>query len=309
MGTPRRNAGAHPGIYVQVPAYRDTELPRTLLDLYAKASRPERLRVRVMWQHGRRERLPESVRSLPNLEIAAVPYRASRGCNWARHELQRQWNGEPFTLLLDSHHRFVRGWDGAAVRMQRKLQEDGTAKPILTAYLPAYQPSFDPAGRKRQPYRIYPLGRERGVLTKLTSFPIQGWKSLTRPVPADFASLHFLFAPGAFNEEIRFDPEIYFFGDEVVTSVRAYTHGYDLFHPHVVLGWHSFDRASRVPHWKDHDGWRSQHDRSLEIMRRLFRGTYQGPFGVGPSRSVREYEEHVLLTLAEEPGEETRALG
>ena len=118
MGTPRRNAGAHPGIYVQIPAYRDTELPKTLLDLYAKASRPERLRVRVMWQHGRRERLREPVRSLPNLEIVAVPYQASRGCNWARHELQSRWNGEPFTLLLDSHHRFVRGWDDAVVRMQ-----------------------------------------------------------------------------------------------------------------------------------------------------------------------------------------------
>jgi hypothetical protein len=55
------------------------------------------------------------------------------------------------------------------VRMQRKLEEDGSAKPTLTAYLPAYRPSFDPAGRKREPYRIYPLERERGVLAKLTT--------------------------------------------------------------------------------------------------------------------------------------------
>ena len=309
MGTPRRPTGASPDIYVQIPAYRDAELPKTLLDLYARASTPRRLRVCVMWQHGARERLPTSVRSLPRLEIIEVPYQASRGCNWARNTLQRRWNGEPFTLLLDSHHRFVRGWDTALMRMYRGLRDQGCAKPIITGYLPAYQPSWDPGGRKKEPYRIYPHGRERGVLTRLISFPIQDWKSLKKPVEADFASLHFLFAPGVFNEEIRFDPGIYFFGDEVVTSVRAFTHGYDLFHPHIVLGWHSFDRASRVPHWKDHDGWHRQHERSLELMRRLYRGEYEGPFGVGHCRSVREYEAHVLLTLAEESGEETRRAG
>src|SRR5215471_3327162 len=294
-------------IYVQIPAYRDAELPKTLLDLYAKADSPRHLRVGVLWQRAADERLPRAVRSLPNLEILEVPYQRSHGCNWARNVLQRRWRSEPFTLLLDSHHRFVRGWDRALVRMYERLRRDGFPRPIITGYLPAYEPSLEPGGRKRRPYRMYPLRRERGVLTRLTSFPIQNWKSLTEPLPADFASLHFLFAAGAFNEEIRFDPRIYFFGDEVVTSVRAYTHGYDLFHPHVVLGWHCFDRALRVPHWKDHESWWRRHERSLAIMRRMFCGVYEGPFGVGRRRSVREYEKHVQLTLAEEPHEARNA--
>src|SRR5262249_48378437 len=125
------------------------------------------------------------------------------------------------------------------------------------------------------------------------------WKTLTRPVDADFVSLHFLFADGKFNHEVPFDPEIYFFGDEVVTSLRAFTNGYDLFHPHVILGWHCYDRKSRVPHWDDHRDWHVQHQRSLEKMRLLFTGTYRGTFGPGGNRSVRAYEEHILMKLIE----------
>src|SRR4051812_44006388 len=104
-------------IYVQIPAYRDQELEKTIRDLYAKAAEPRRLRVAVLWQRADEEALDRSLRDLPSLEIIEVPFRMSSGCNWARSELQRGWRGEPYTLLLDSHHRFVRGWDDSAMRM------------------------------------------------------------------------------------------------------------------------------------------------------------------------------------------------
>ena len=127
-------------IYVQIPAYRDAELPATLCDLYAKASDPDRLRVCVVWQHAPDERLGPRIRALKRLEIVDVPFDRSRGCNWARGLLQRRWRGEPYTLFLDSHHRFVRGWDRTLVRMFEALRRRGVAKPILTAYLPVVPP-------------------------------------------------------------------------------------------------------------------------------------------------------------------------
>jgi hypothetical protein len=293
---------------VQIPAYRDAELSATLLDLYAKADSPSLLRVSVVWQHGPREKLSPSLRRLPCLEILDVPHHESRGCNWARSLLQTNWGNEPFTLLLDSHHRFVSGWDGTLIKMYQDLLRRSSEKPIITAYLPSYNPDQDPRGRKRRPYKIYPYARESGLLTRLTSFPIPGYKALTKPVAADFASLHFLFAAGWFNREIPFDPRIYFFGDEVLMSLRAYTHGYDLFHPHMVLGWHSFDRTTRVPHWIDHSDWRKRHDRSLAIMRKIFKGEDSGSFGTGKQRSVAEYENHILLELAEEPRNEASCI-
>jgi hypothetical protein len=285
-------------IYVQIPAYRDSELPTTLLDLYAKADQPEALRVCLVWQHGLEETLGAAVRGLPRLEVIEVPYEQSRGCNWARNLLQSKWHGEEHTLLLDSHHRFVAGWDRTLVYMYESLRTRGVERPLLTAYLPAYEPRRDPEGRKRAPTKLYPFGREDGILTRLTSYPIPFWRSINRPVPADYVSLHFLFTAGRFNMDIPADPDLYFFGDEVATGLRAYTWGYEFFHPHVVLGWHSYDRATRVPHWDDHKGWRSQHQRSLEKLRALFSG--DGPPGqLGSSRTVADYNNHVMVRLVE----------
>jgi hypothetical protein len=286
-------------IYVQIPAYRDAELSRTLLDLYRKAAVPERLRVRVMWQRGENEPLDDAVHGLPRLEIVEVPASASRGCNWARNLLQREWRGETYTLLLDSHHRFARNWDVTCEAMYRSLRAGGVSKPLLTAYLPAYDPRHEPGWRKRQPYRIYPLGREKGVLTRLTSYPIPNWTSLEGPIEASFLSLHFIFAAGTFNREIVFDPGIYFFGDEVLTGARAFTAGYDLFHPHQILGWHCYDRRSRVPHWNDHASWRDAHARSLARIRAVLGGRRPGRYGLGQARSVAEYEDRIMIRLVE----------
>jgi hypothetical protein len=282
--------------YVQIPAYRDAELPATLRDLYRKAARPDRLRVGVLWQHAPGDRLPGDVAALPGLEVHAVPYTESRGCNWARVRLQERWQGEPYTLLLDSHHRFVRGWDDLLVDMYEGLRAGGVERPLLTAYLPPYDPAREPHARKRTPYKIYPYAREEGVLTRLTSHPLPFWRTLTAPVVAEYLSLHFVFGAGSFNTDVRFDPDIYFFGDEVATGLRAYTLGYDLYHPHVVVGWHAYDRGRRVTHWSDHDGWARQHAASLARLRALFRG--EDPEGwLGDRRTVADYEDHIMASL------------
>jgi hypothetical protein len=258
-----------PSLYVQIPAYRDQELSKTLRSLYRRAAKPEELRVRVLWQHGPDERLPAELASLPNLEIEAVPAAASKGCNWAREKLQSAWSGEPFTLLLDSHHRFVAGWDRLALGMLERLKRSGVERPLLTAYLPGYEP-HDPNRRRRQPYKIYPFEREDGLLTRLTSYPIRDWARLETPVKADFISLHFILTEGRFNEDVRMDPSIYFFGDEIHTSLRAHEMGYRFFHPHRILGWHAYDRSSRRPHWDDHSSWWQTHRRSLNQLRRRY---------------------------------------
>lgn len=287
---------ALPDIYVQIPAYRDRELANTLRSLYRHAASPRKLRVRVMWQHGPDERLPVDVLRLPNLEIDAVPAADSQGCNWARRRLQSCWAGERLTLFLDSHHRFVAGWDRLAVDMLEGLRSQGCAKPLLTAYLPGYDPA-DPNRRRRHPFKIYPLEREDGVLTRLMSMPIIGWRDLRAPIPADFVSLHFLLADGRFNIDVPMDPSIYFFGDEVHLSLRAFAAGYRLFHPHRVLGWHAYDRSARTPHWADHSDWATRNARSLRKLKRLYRS--KKPLGSTDAQrcTVADFERHTGVKL------------
>jgi hypothetical protein len=292
-------------IFVQIPAYRDRELSSTLLDLYGKASRPSRLRTVVVWQHGDDEVLDRRVPRLPGLELVAVPARESEGCNWARRLCQQRWADEPFTLMLDSHHRFAFGWDDLLLGMHAALRQAGIGKPLLTAYLPAYDPARDPQGRQHEPYQISASGRDQGVLTRLIGDPIPGWRALTAPVPARFLSLHLVFAAGTFNEELVVDPTAYFAGDEVLTGLRAFMAGYDLYHPHRVVGWHCYDRSSRVAHWDDHPSWRDRHERSLAMMSEVYRlhdrldRDAAVRRGGEPARTVADYEALIGTSLAE----------
>jgi hypothetical protein len=285
-------------IFVQVPEYRDSELDATLHDLAEKADRPDRLRVVVLSQ---RDAADPPVRVPPNLrgalEVIVVPAELSRGPNWARRCLQERYAGEEYSLVIDSHLQFVAGWETLAVAMLEELSET-SAKPILTAYLPSYAPGQLP-DLKRSPYKIYPLARDHGVLTKLTSFPIRRWEKMQFPVVAEYMSLHFALAPGAIVAEVPHDPELYFFGDEVAYGARAFTHGWDLFHPHRVLGWHAYDRTSRTPHWDDHPEWKVQHEHTLDRLRRLYGGDPALGELVGTARSLADYERHIMAPLVQ----------
>ena len=154
----------------------------------------------------------------------------------------------------------------------------------------------------RELLKIYPFKRTDGLLTHLTGRPLPYRSWLKKPIPAGFVSLHFLFAAGSFNREIRFDPGIYFFGDEVLTGFRAFTLGYDLYHPHKVLGWHLYDRSSRITHWADHDGWAEAEAKSFQKLRQIYegRGTRESRGRKATvTRGVAEYETLIGTKLIE----------
>lgn len=285
-------------IYVQIPAYRDSELLVTVRDMIRTAKHPNRLRIAIAWQYGEDEKhIEHKLCEYGNIDLIKIPAQESRGCNWARSLLQNGWNREEYTLFLDSHHRFVCGWDEEVVRIFQERRSAGVAKPILTAYMPPYDPRNDPQGRASTVFRIHLRERHQGMLFRLIGHEIPLWRQLTRPVPAHFTSLHFLFAEGSFNREIAFDPSIYFFADEVAIALRAYTHGFDLFHPHRILGWHLYDRATRITHWSDQPGWIAQQEASCRTLRQLYRGRLFGKYGIGEVRSVSDYEEFIGMQL------------
>ena len=285
-------------IYVQVPAYRDAELLSTITDLLATAADRSRLTVAIAWQHGDDERaVGDALEELAEVRLLRIPAGESGGCNWARRLLQQDWRDEQYTLLLDSHHRFAPGWDDILVELLEAQRRLGHDHPIITGYLPPYRPGDSLTGRTRAVYELRLQERRAGLAYRLHGRPVEGWQQLQGPVPERFASLHLLFADGSFNQIVPSDPDIYFFADEVAVAVRAYTHGYDLFRPHVVVGWHLYDRATRVTHWADHGQWQEHHERSLARLPALYGGTLRGPYGIGAQRSIADYEQLAGLRL------------
>ncbi len=289
-------------IFIQIPAYRDRELLPTLEALFATAAHPDQLRVVLCWQYSMDEALlAREFNRWPQLKVIPVPADESAGVNWARHLIEQEFDGETYVLWLDSHHRFIHGWDELALSMHRTLEDTGVAKPILTAYLPPYEPDNDPAGRTNALFSLRLNERREGLAFILRGDAVPQWQALQMPIKAHFASLHFLLARGAFLHEVPIDSGLYFFADEIAIALRAFTHGYELFHPHRILGWHLYDRRSRVTHWIDHPEWKRQNAASILRLAALYRGELRDAFGIGEVRSVREFEEQAGIRLIEAP--------
>ncbi len=287
-------------IFVQIASYRDPQLVPTLDDLFEKADTPENLHITIAWQTSEEDIWDnlDKYSSDERVHIIKIPYQEAKGVCWARNLVQQNYKGERYTLQLDSHHRFVKGWDTELIDMFKSLQGQGIKKPLLTAYAPSFDPENDPEGRVREPWKMdFDRFTPEGIIFFLPS-TIEQANSLTQPVPARFYSAHFAFTSGEFSKEVQHDPSFYFHGEEISISVRAFTHGYDLYHPHKTLVWHEYTRKGRTKHWDDDHTWSTANQYTHKRVKQLlgtdgeaFTNDF-GIYGLGRHRSLEEYEKY-----------------
>lgn len=285
-------------VFVQIAAYRDPELLPTLRDCIAKAKFPENLVFSICWQHEDEWDTLDEFKGDPRFKIIDVPAKDSKGTCWARNLLQQQYAGEKYTMQLDSHHRFVEDWDEKILEMFHGLVDSGIPKPLLTAYIPSYDPANDPAGRLHECWKLVfdRFGPEGPLHTR--PWGMDDWKDLEAPQPARFASAHFVFTWGDHVLEVPHDPHGYFHGEEIALAVRSYTHGYDLYHPHRIIAWHEYDRKGKKRHWDDRDGkeWGMiqavSHRRTRELFGIGQESKELGKYGLGAIRSLDDYERY-----------------
>jgi hypothetical protein len=291
-------------IFVSIASYRDPELLPTLRELFSKAKNPELIHVGICWQRGEQESLEEFSGDV-RLRVIDLPYQAARGACWARYAIQQLYDGEDYFMQLDSHHRFVQDWDEKCIGMVNQLQEKGHAKPLLTGYVSSFNPRQDPKERVQDPWRmVFDRFIPEGAVFFLPE-TMEGWKERVEPEPARFFSGHFVFTLGSWVEEVMYDPEYYFHGEEISLAARSFTWGYDLFHPHMIIVWHEYTREGRSKCWDDDPIWVKRNDHCHARNRKLFSmdGSKYDPqdfgrYGFGPVRTLRDYEKYVGLEFS-----------
>jgi Glycosyltransferase (GlcNAc) len=329
-------------IFVQIASYRDPQLIPSLNDLFKNAKTPKNLRVTICWQHGPDEtadiftsagykletendlELSSKARDFPVLvftknggrvNVIDIHFHKTRGACWARNTVQQLYNKEKYTLQLDSHHRFAEHWDQMLIEMTESARTKDTPKPLLTSYVSSFDPENDPQNRVREPWRMdFDRFIPEGAVFFLPA-TIDNWQNLDKPVRGRFYSGHFAFADGSFAVEVQHDPEYFFHGEEISIAARAYTHGYDIFHPHKIVVWHEYTRKGRVKVWDDHTtgqklkgrvelDWVERNNICHKRNRVLFGMDGEDPnqidfgkYGWGKVRSLHDYEEYAGISF------------
>jgi hypothetical protein len=263
----------------------------------AKARYPDRLRFGVCCQYGPEMTGSEEL-SGSRFAVNFVDWRLSKGVCWARAEVMKLYQGEDWYLQLDSHHRFACDWDEKLVE-QAGLT--GSNKPVLSTYAAGFRPGSEADAAEQVTTMEFDCFTREGVLLPKPALCV-GLRS--GPIRARFVSAHLLFAPGTFVHEVPYDPELYFLGEEITLAVRAFTHGYDLFHPARHVVWHDYTRVNRPNHWGDHTheagcrvAWHDRDADSLAKAGRFLTSPWEGRDGVGGVRSVADYEDYAGVSF------------
>lgn len=293
-------------IFVQIASYRDPELKPTLKDLLENADRPDDLTICIAWQHSKEDEWDtlDEYKDDPRFIIVDIPADKAKGACWARNIIQGNYTDQTYTLQLDSHHRFIKGWDTELIKMHEGLKRDGSKKPLITGYLPSYNPDTDPVGRLDEVWKMdFNRYTPEGYIFTYPSL-MHGWKEMQKPLPARFFSAHFTFTNGEHCVEVPHDPNMYFHGEEPSLASRSFTHGYDLFHPHKIIAWHFYTREGFKKHWDDSKEW-SELDKKSHKRFRILHKMEQAYideavdvhlYGHGKERSLQAYERYAGLS-------------
>ena len=285
-------------IFVQIASYRDPQLIPTIKSMLENAKKPKNISLGICRQYNPEDGFDnlDEYKKDKRFRIVDIPYSESKGVCWARNLTQQLYKGEEYTLQIDSHMRFEKDWDDTLIKMIKQLQKKGFPKPLLTGYVSSFDPDNDPAGRVNEPWRMaFDRFIPEGAVFFLPE-TIPNWREMKEPVTARFYSAHFAFTLGKFSEEVQHDPEFYFHGEEISIAVRAFTHGYDLFHPHKVVVWHEYTRKGRTKQWDDDKEWGKKNELSHKKNRQLFGMDGEevtldfSKYGFGTERTLKDYE-------------------
>ncbi len=292
-------------IFVSIASYLDPMLFFTLTDAVAKARHPERLSFAVVDQSAEDQRA--AIGALPfarQVRYVHLHPQDTLGVCWARATAFSLYDGEDFILQIDSHMLFEEAWDEKLLAQHARLKER-SPKPIVSTYPYRFdfvdgvpQPMKN-EGRTALVLRPHP---EKNPTPDDAVLRFMARHLFTdEPVLGCHVSAGFLFAAGSFVEEVPYDPYLYFHGEEQSLAVRAFTRGWDIFHPLLIPVYHLYKSegtAYQTHHWHGETearrAFRSSYllERARQRLNRLLMGDgLPGAYGLGSVRTLAQYSE------------------
>ena len=292
-------------IFLSLAAYREPHLTFTREQVFEKAAEPDRISVGLVDQSQDDTAGWLASRAWGSqVRHRQFDPRESRGVCWARHHAMQLYAGEEYFLQVDSHTFFFPGWDRALIDLHRQL-EALIDKPLISAYPPPFEfdADGDPAIRQPAAAQVSIIVPEDGEQLRPACATLRfrgDWQA-----GADFAlgfhlAAGFIFARGAFVDEVPYDPALYFHGEEQNLALRAWTRGWNIAHPRqdwIPLRhlYKSADAAHPGQHWHaDIDAqretqWPERAKQSDARLLALVRGELDGVFGLGAVRSLEDF--------------------
>ncbi len=290
-----------PTIFVNIASYRDDhELWATVEDAVAKAEHPERLRFAVVDQTVYPAREDKLALAAPaQIEYLFVDYKFSRGPCWARAVGFTLLYDEDYALQVDSHSRFDPGWDTWFIQTIERLRSK-SSKPYLS--MMPYGFTYENNKVKLDRWGSATVGQKPAQDGPMSAVAINYAGAICAhadDLEGSRISAGCVFAPADLFRQVLIDPALYFYGEEHNFTVRAFTHGWDLFFVAGQPVFHLFNDTKcsvRAPHWNEGDDkqrakrwWTYDEQSNKRLKSLLVGGANLGAYGLGTARTLADY--------------------
>ncbi len=286
-------------IFISIASYRDPELQWTIKSAIDNANSPDNLYFGIVHQGLDSEIF--NYEEIKNISIVKMHPKEARGAGYARSKAMELYDGQEYFLQVDSHTRFVPGWDLLCIDQLSRAKNISGHSRVMLSYFPA---PFEPEKNggmfliKNNPkIKAYPT-RQKVSLNKRKQWTAERFEFENRlkenPELSETVLGGFIFSDGSIVNEVPYDPEISFFGEEICFAMRSWTRGWDIYSPSKNIVYHFYSRGGYSKIWKDRNlrglSWKELEDISYEKQKRILCGEESGVFGAGSIRTLEEYE-------------------
>lgn len=299
-------------VFIQIPAYRDLELLKTVQDCIRMSSGRTFLHFGIHNCFLLDEEVIFEYPSARNVKVSNIDSRAPEnvGLQLSRKIANSFYSGEDYYFQLDSHMRFVQDWDSILIDSSKIYSSLGIKKPLITQYPSVYRynkefeeefiPDRNIPVKDFSPTRIWfnerPEQFSQSRIPSQTAMSVDRWCGFTGSVSGGF-----IFTDGSFYE-ITPNEKIAFWGEEPLIAARAFTHGFDLLTPFCDIVWHLYVAEQTIEYSRRHHVWQDfpdiwskmEYDSKIEYFR-IMTEREVGPYALGSTRTLDEYEQFAGL--------------
>ena len=294
-------------IFISIASYQDPLLVSTIFSAYENAENKNDLIFSICDQSDNTIDI-NGITFSDQIHYDHVDPLFSKGPCWARHRAQSFFNEEDFFLQVDSHTQFAPKWDSIFIKQLNRISanqkvDEYFKKPIITSY----PRSFKVLDFEKGLFELHTGDKHTQVITyRKDSLFLKGSFSRQIGIPTKHTDITHaillaagcIFTKGAFVKEIPYDPNYYFYGEELSLAMRAFTNGYSFFHIPDVPLFHLYTDTSDIPrklHWDPEDDqkravkWTELDKKSLNRLDDLFADKVEEPLSLGKERSLEDY--------------------
>lgn len=219
-------------IFINIASYRDPDLVNTIEDAYDKAQNPDNIFIGVSEQDDSHNNKLDSYK---NIKYTFRHFSKSKGTGWHRNEINKNlYEGEDFSLTIDSHSRFKKNWDTTYIEKYLSFEENI----ILTGFPPHFdfEENYDTYTGMREinTFNVPKNITEDSLIQGVGEHCEEEFKETVVVSGAN------IFSTGMFNQLSTYNHYLHPFLDQEIICCLAFMYNHKVIYSKEALVWHCY---------------------------------------------------------------------